>query len=154
APNARTFGRFTPGGTMSVWDVAWSNAGGGQQTFAGIKDGTSNTLAVVEKGMVIGDANLSFKDWGTVGGSGSGVGDGCSIWGATDTQPEGLACFGCNCDDPTQTWDDKDGQWWMGNCKFGGTIEYFHPPKPRPIPSQQNAFNLYPFNAGNVLLAL
>src|SRR5262249_31347517 len=154
APNARVFGQFTPGGTMSVWDVSWSNAGGGQTRVTAITDGTSNTLAVVEKQMVTGDATLSFKDWGTQGGTSPGFSDGVNIWGATDTQPEGVAFFGCNCNDPTQSWDDKDGQWWLGNCKFGGTLEYFHPPQRRPIPSQQNAFNIYPFNGGNVLLAL
>jgi hypothetical protein len=154
APNARVFGAFTPGGTMSVWDVSWSNAGGGMQRMTGITDGTSNTLAVVEKQMVTGDARLSFKDWGTVGGTSPGFSDGVNLWAVTDTQPEGVAFFGCNCNDPTVTWDDKDGQWWLGNCKFGGTVEYFQPPVARPIPTQQNAFNIYPFNSGNVVQAL
>jgi prepilin-type N-terminal cleavage/methylation domain-containing protein len=154
APNARVFGQFTPGGTMSVWDVSWSNAGGGQRRMGDIIDGTSNTLAVVEKQMVTGDATLTFHNWGTQGGTGTGYSDGVNIWAATDTQPEGVAFFGCNCNDPTQTWDDQTGQWWLGNCRFGGTIEYFQPPVPRPIPTQQNAFNIYPFNAGNVVLAL
>src|SRR5262249_34529081 len=125
APNARVFGQFTPGGTMSVWDVAWANAGGGRLKMTGISDGTSNTLAVGERPMVMGAATLSFKDWGTVGATTfpSGVG----MWAVTDTQPDGLAFFGCNCDDPTQSWDDKDGQWWRGSCKFGGALEYFHP---------------------------
>jgi prepilin-type N-terminal cleavage/methylation domain-containing protein len=154
APNARVFGQFTPAGTMSVWDVSWSNAGGGTLRMTGITDGTSNTLAVVEKQMVTGDAVLSFKDWGTVGGTSPGFSDGVNIWAATDTQPEGVAFFGCNCDDPNASWDNKDGQWWLSNCRFGGTVEYFHPPVPRPIPTQQNAFNIYPFNSGNVVLAL
>jgi hypothetical protein len=156
-PNARVFGQFTPSASMSVWDVSWSNAGGGKLRMTGITDGTSNTLAVVEKQMVTGDAILYFKDWGTYGGTAPGFSDGVNIWGATDTQPEGVAFFGCNCDDPTQSWDNKDGQWWLGNCKFGGKfggVEYFHPPVARPIPAQQNAFNIYPFNAGNVVLAL
>jgi prepilin-type N-terminal cleavage/methylation domain-containing protein len=154
APNARAFGQFTPGGTMSVWDVAWDNAGGGQRTMSGISDGTSNTIAVVEKQMVTGDAVLSFRDWGTQGATGTGFSDGVNMWAVTDTQPEGVAFFGCNCNDPTQTWDDQQGQWWLGNCKFGGTVEYFQPPVPRPIPAQQNAFNIYPFNPGNVVQAL
>jgi len=154
APNARVFGQFTPAGNMSVWDVSWANAGGGMRTMSGISDGTSNTLAVVEKQMVTGDAVLSFKDWGTQGGTGNGFSDGVNMWAVTDTQPEGVAFFGCNCNDPTQTWDDKDGQWWLGNCKFGGTVEYFQPPVSRPIPAQQNAFNIYPFNSGNVVLGL
>lgn len=154
APNARAFGQFTASGSMSVWDVSWSNAGGGQRSIATITDGLSNTLAVVEKQMVTGDAILRFQDWGTQGGTGTGFSDGVNMWAVTDTQPEGVAFFGCNCNDPTQTWDDKDGQWWAGNCRFGGTIEYFQPPVPRPIPSQQNAFNIYPFNSGNVVQAL
>jgi hypothetical protein len=80
----------------------------------------------------------------------------------TDTQPDGIAFFGCNCNDPTQSWDDIYGQWWAGNCRFtaaqlNGAFppgEYFQPPVARPIPSQQNAFNIYPFNAGNVVQAL
>jgi hypothetical protein len=152
APNARVFGKFTPGGTMSVWDVAWSNAGGGQMKVGGIVDGTSNTLAVVEKQMATGNVQLSFKDWSTVGES--NYTDGANLWAVTDTQPEGLAFFGCNCKDPNATWDANYGQWWLGNCRFGGTVEYFQPPVPRPIPSQQNAFNIYPFNSGNIVLAL
>jgi len=154
APNARVFGQFTASNAMSVWDVSWSNAGGGQRSISAIPDGLSNTLAVVEKQMVTGDATLRFQDWGTFGGTGNGFSDGVNMWAVTDTQPEGVAFFGCNCNDPTQTWDDKDGQWWLGDCRFGGTIEYFHPPVARPIKSQQNAFNIYPFNAGNVVQAL
>jgi prepilin-type N-terminal cleavage/methylation domain-containing protein len=154
APNARVFGQFTPGGTMSVWDVSWSNAGGGVMRVTGISDGTSNTIAVCEKQMVTGDATLSFKDWGTIGGTAPGFSDGVNIWAATDTQPEGVAFFGCNCNNPNVTWDDKDGQWWLGNCYFGGTVEYFQPPVRRPIPTQQNAFNIYPFNSGDIVLVL
>ena len=32
--------------------------------------------------------------------------------------------------------------------------EYFQPPVPRVVPEQQNAWNIYPFNGGGVLLAL
>jgi type II secretory pathway pseudopilin PulG len=152
APNARVFGTFTPGGTMSVWDVSWSNAGGGVKTMVGIADGTSNTLAVVEKQMATGDATLSFKDWSTIGQN--NFVDGVNMWAVTDTQPDGVAFFGCNCKNPAVTWDNKDGEWWLGNCKFGGAVEYFQPPTVRPIPSQQNAFNIYPFNAGNLVQAL
>jgi prepilin-type N-terminal cleavage/methylation domain-containing protein len=151
-PNARVFGKFTPGGTMSVWDVCWSNAGGGEMRVAGIRDGTSNTLAVVEKQMVTGNSTLSFKDWGTVGDNGFTAA--VNMWAVTDTQPDGVAFFGCNCNDPTATWDDQNGQWWLGNCFFGGTVEYFQPPVPRPIPAQQQSFNIYPFNSGNVIMAL
>jgi prepilin-type N-terminal cleavage/methylation domain-containing protein len=154
APNARVFGRPTPGGTMSVWDVAWSNAGGGQMRVTGITDGTTNTLAVIEKQMVTGPVVLSFKDWATAGND-SNFTNGVNMWCVTDTQPDGLAFFGCNCNDPSVTWDDQSGQWWLGNCHFGGSkIEYFQPPVPRPVPSQQNAFNIYPFNTGNVVQAV
>jgi hypothetical protein len=153
APNARVFGQFTPAGTMSVWDVSWSNAGGGMMRMAGIKDGTSNTLAVVEKQMVTGNAVLSFQDWGTNGDP--NFNNAVNMWAVTDTQPDGIAFFGCNCNDPTVTWDDQTGQWWMGNCYFGNNkVEYFQPPVPTPIPSQQNSFNIYPFNSGSVVLAL
>jgi hypothetical protein len=152
APNARVFGQFTPGGTMSVWDVSWSNAGGGTMRMTGIVDGTSNTLAVVEKQMATGNGVLSFKDWGTVGQS--NFTDGVNMWAVTDTQPDGIAFFGCNCKDPNATWDAQYGQWWRGDCHFGGPLEYFQPPVPRPIPSQQNAFNIYSFNTGGIVQGL
>jgi type II secretory pathway pseudopilin PulG len=150
-PNARVFGTKTPGGTESVWDVAWSNAGGGMLRMMGISDGTSNTLAVVEKQQVTGAGVVSFKDWGTIGDP--NFGNGANIWAITDTQPDGLAFFGCNCNDPTASWDDQYGQWWLGSCKMAGG-EFFQPPVPRPIPSQQNVFNIYPFNSGNIVQAL
>jgi prepilin-type processing-associated H-X9-DG protein len=75
--------------------------------------------------------------------------------------PEFMPFFGCNCNDPTQTWDDTYGQWWKGgstppnptqdNCHFGrADIEYFQPPVPRPVANQQDAWNIYPINAGGV----
>jgi prepilin-type N-terminal cleavage/methylation domain-containing protein len=151
-PNVRVFGTKTPGGTCSVWDVAWSNAGGGTMKVTHITDGTSNTLAVVEKQMVTGSVVLSFKDWGTQGNTnGSG---GINLWCVTDTQPEGLGFFGCNCRDPNSGgWDAQNGQWYLGSCKFASG-EFFQPPVPRPIPSQQNPYNIYPFNSGNVVQAL
>jgi type II secretory pathway pseudopilin PulG len=148
APNARCFGQKTPGGTMSVWDVAWNNAGAGQMRMTGIIDGTSNTLAVVEKQQVTGMTAVTFKDWGTNGDPNSA--NGVGMWCVTDTQPDGLQFFGCNCNDPTQTWDDQQGQWWLGSCVLAGG-EYFQPPVPRPIPSQMNIYNIYPFNLGNVV---
>jgi prepilin-type N-terminal cleavage/methylation domain-containing protein len=151
-PNARLFGQFTPGGTMSIWDVAWSNAGGGTKTVVGITDGTSNTLAVVERSMVRGTATMSFKDWdfSPHGSPQTGV----NIWATTDTQPEGESFFGCNCNDPSVTWDDADGQWWLGKCTFGSTIEYFQPPLNWRVLAQQDAYNIYAFNAGNIVLGL
>jgi len=157
APNARVFGQFPGTGSFSVWDVAWNNGGGGQLKIQQIGDGTSNTLAVVEKGMVQGDAVLSYKDWGTIGRTNDN--DGVGMWAVTDSQPEMLAFFGCNCNDPTQTWDDNEGQWWKGgssdptqtNCHMGrADIEYFQPPVPRPIATQQTAWNIYPINSGGV----
>jgi prepilin-type N-terminal cleavage/methylation domain-containing protein len=157
APNARVFGQFTPNGTMSVWDVCWSNAGGGQRKLTDISDGTAYTLAVVEKQQVTGNGTLSFKDWTTYGQT-SNYTNGVNMWAVTDTQPDGVAFFGCNCNDPTYTWDDQYGQWWLGSCKFsdasGGQVEYFQPPVVRPVPAQQQAFNIYPFNAGNVVQTL
>jgi prepilin-type N-terminal cleavage/methylation domain-containing protein len=152
APNARVFGTKTPGGTQSVWDVAWANAGGGTMKVTGIRDGTSNTLAVIEKQQVTGDTVVSFKNWGTIGDP--GFMHGVSIWAITDTQPDGLAFFGCNCRDPNSGgWDAQYGQWWRGSCRFGA-YEYFQPPVTRPIPSQQNVFNIYPFNTGDVVQAV
>jgi prepilin-type N-terminal cleavage/methylation domain-containing protein len=152
APNVKVFGQIPKDQTWDVWDVAWHNAGGGRQTLPGIADGTSNTIAVCEKHMVTGDALLTYKDWALNGGTNPSSSDGVNCWAVTDMPPEGLAFFGCNCDDPTQTWDDNDGQWWLTNCRVvaGDRNEYFHPPVRPPIPSQQNAFNIYPFNAGGV----
>ena len=148
-PNARVFGDTKIG--LSVWNVVWDNAGGGRTKLNEMKDGTSNTLAVVEKQMVTGDATVRFQNWGIQGQTGGN--DGVSMWAVTDTPPEGIAFFGCNCNDPGQAWDDQTGQWWLGNCGFGG-VEFFQPPTPRPIASQQLIWNIYPFNAGNVVQAL
>jgi prepilin-type N-terminal cleavage/methylation domain-containing protein len=156
APNARVFGAFIPGGTMSVWDVVWNNGGGGTMRMMGITDGTSNTLAVVEKQSVTGNLTLRFQDWTTYDSSGAknpNFTNGVQMWCVTDIQPDGATFFGCNCNDPTVTWDDQYGQWWLGNCKMAGG-EFFQPPVPRPIPAQQNAFNIYPLNGGNVVQAL
>jgi prepilin-type N-terminal cleavage/methylation domain-containing protein/prepilin-type processing-associated H-X9-DG protein len=150
AVNVRTFGHATPNGNWSIWNVAWDNAGGGRQTLPGISDGTSNTMAVIEKGMVNGDAVLSYKDW-SLNGSTQPQQDGVMTWAVTDMPPEGCNFFGCNCNDPSQTWDDQDGQWWLNNCRFGSDPkEYFQPPVNRLPPVQQNAYNIYPFNAGGV----
>ncbi len=150
-PNVQVFGQPTPGGGMSVWNVAWDNTGGGRAKTATVQDGLSNTMFVVEKPMITGDAILTFKDWGTSGATDPGYSDGANIWGMTDTQPEGLAFFGCNCNDPSVTWDDEYGQWWASNCWFtigGVRQQYFQPPRPRRPPDQQNVFNIYPFSAG------
>src|SRR5262249_53665648 len=150
APNVRVFGQQSPAG-WSIWNVAWDNAGAGRATITSIADGTSNTMAVVERGMVNGDAQLSYKDW-ALNGTTTPQTDGVSTWAVTDTPPEGVAFFGCNCNDPTVTWDDQDGQWWQGNCRLvkNDSNEYFQPPVKRLIPADQNAYNIYPFNAAGV----
>jgi prepilin-type N-terminal cleavage/methylation domain-containing protein len=149
APNARVFGTPMPNGNMSVWDVAWGNAGGGIATTASFTDGMSNTLMVIEKPMVTGDATVFYRDWGIHNRTGDN--DGVNGWAYTDTPPEGLAFFGCNCNDPSQSWDDTDGQWWMGRCFFtinGVRAEYFQPPVQPRIRTQQHIYNIYPYTTG------
>jgi hypothetical protein len=136
--------------------VEWDNAGGGMTRMASILDGTSNTLAVVEKSMVTGQGTLSVKDWGTSVVGGGSQQTGVNTWACTDTPPEAVAFFGCNCNDPRVTWDDEYGQWWLGTCKnIGGNgLEYYQPPRSRLIPAQQSAWNIYPYNAGGVQAVL
>jgi prepilin-type N-terminal cleavage/methylation domain-containing protein len=159
APNARVFGKFTPGGTMSVWDVCWSNAGAGATKITDITDGASNTLAVVEKQMTTGNQQVYFDNWATwldpaYTVPNSNFTDGCNMWAITDTQPDGIAFFGCNCKDPAATWDNTYGQWWLSACnQFSTPGDWYQPPQPRPIPSQQNIFNIYPFNAASIVNA-
>ena len=70
---------------------------------------------------------------------------GVNTWAVTDTPPEAVAFFGCICKDPTQSWDNAYGQWWLTNCYFGKQ-QYFLPPQPaRPL-SQQAAYVIYSFN--------
>src|SRR5262249_26099391 len=93
----------------------------------------------------------SYKDW-ALNGPTTPQADSVSTWAVTDMPPEGLAFFGCNCNDPTVTWDDQDGQWWLGNCRLvkNDVNEDFQPPVKRLVPGDQNAYNIYPFNAGGV----
>jgi len=151
AANARVFGQSAPTGDggWSVWEVAWNNAGAGAMRMTGITDGTSNTLAVVEQSMVRGSQQMSYHDWSVVNAwSGSVQPGGISMWATTDTPPEGLPFFGCNCKDPTQTWDATYGQWWLANCRVvaGDPNEYFQPPSRRLVLSQQQGYNIYPYN--------
>jgi prepilin-type N-terminal cleavage/methylation domain-containing protein len=151
APNARALGQKTSAGSFSVWDVAWNNAGAAMTRMATISDGTSNTLAVIEKQMATGSTQMTVSNWNETPGN---YNAGANTWAVTDTPPEALAFFGCNCNDPNQTWDDTYGQWWAGDCTFGGTypVEYFQPPSSmRLVPSQQNAFNIYSFNSAGPL---
>jgi prepilin-type N-terminal cleavage/methylation domain-containing protein len=150
AANARAFGRGSKTGGYSQWNIAWDNAGGGSR-IAEITDGTSNTYAVIEKQMVTGDAQMSYRDWSIQGITGPNT-DGINMWAVTDSPPEGHAFFGYNCNDPTQTWDDVYGQWWLGSCQFGSDpTEYFHPPYRRLVRDQQRFDNIYPYNAGGVV---
>jgi prepilin-type N-terminal cleavage/methylation domain-containing protein len=149
-PNAQVFGQRTPGWNgMSIWDVEWNNAGGGMTKITHITDGTAFTIAVIEKPMVTGSSTLGVKDWGLYGNSGSQQ-TGVNTWAVTDTPPEAVAFFGCNCKDPTQTWDNNYGQWWRGDCYFG-VNQYFLPPQ-RALPrDQQSAYVIYSFNVAGPL---
>ncbi|HSQ55624.1 MAG TPA: DUF1559 domain-containing protein [Gemmata sp.] len=147
AANARVFGSRAPGG-WSPWNIAWDNGGGGMMKMVGFTDGTSNTIAIIERPMVLGGQQMYYHDWSVVNAwSGSVQPGGIQMWATTDTQPEGMPMFGFNCDDPTQSWDDEYGQWWRGGCQFvSGGPEYFHPPRRRLIQSQMHGYNIYPYH--------
>ncbi len=155
AANARVFGTAAPtsDGGWSPWEVAWNNAGGGTMKMMGISDGTSNTLAVIERQMVAGTQPMYYQNWSIVNAwTGSVQPGGIQMWGTTDTPPEGMPFFGTTCNDPTQTWDDTYGQWWLGNCRFpaAGPYEYFQPPSRRLVPDQQQGYNIYPLSSSGV----
>jgi prepilin-type N-terminal cleavage/methylation domain-containing protein len=164
-PNVRVFGQRAPS-SWSIWNVSWDNAGGGKTKLPGISDGTSNTIAVVESPMVRGNLTLYYRDWTLYNAANNstninnslGLSCGVSTWAVTDMPPEGVAFFGCNCNDPSTTSDDVNGQWWLSGsnlCRFGNNAyETFQPPQPRTIPSQMNAYNIYPINAGGMLLLM
>jgi prepilin-type N-terminal cleavage/methylation domain-containing protein len=162
AANARVFGTKTPAGTASVWDVAWGNAGGGTTKMTDIVDGTSNTLAVVEKPMVTSDKQMRYQDWNIVNAwTGSIQPGGINMAMTTDTPPEGMPMFGCNCQDPRTT--STYGSWWLGSCTFQSITgsanaqypyEYFQPPSRPLIPSQQQGYNIYPFTAAGTAALL
>jgi prepilin-type N-terminal cleavage/methylation domain-containing protein len=147
APNARVFGKniFNQN---SPWNIVWDNQGSGVCKATTIPDGLSNTLGVVEKRMITGSVVVSFKDWGTFANGSANTNNGANTWAVTDTQPDGMSFFGTNCDDPTQTWDDQDGQWWQSNCRLvaGDPREYFHPPHSVLVASAQHWSNIYPFS--------
>jgi hypothetical protein len=147
-PNARTFGKNIFNQT-SPWHIAWDNQGGGVCKATTIPDGLSNTLGVVEKSMVTGDAVITYKDWGFSGQTNGN--DGVNGWGYTDSPPEAFGFFGTNCNDPTQTWDDNEGQWWPNHCRFGTTDprEYFQPPRTTLVRSSQHWANIYPYSTGS-----
>jgi prepilin-type N-terminal cleavage/methylation domain-containing protein len=146
-PNVRVFGSSSPKyGWAGTWQVAWRNVGAGRQTIQGISDGTSNTLVVIEKPMVTGDATLVYKDWGTTGSTNGN--DGANTWATTDVPDNLVAFFGTTCADP-----GNYANWWNdGNrmdCRFGtNAYEQFWPPQARPIPTQQDYHTIYNFTSG------
>lgn len=149
-PNIRAFGKNL-NNLNNCWNITWDNQGGGVSRMATFSDGTSNTLAVVEKQMVTGDATMRYRSWGfqgqtTTNGSQP---DGVSGWGFTDTPPELFGMFGFNCRDPRNS-NDTYGQWWRGECRTvaGDNNEYFQPPMPRLVPNQQHWANIYPYHSG------
>jgi prepilin-type N-terminal cleavage/methylation domain-containing protein/prepilin-type processing-associated H-X9-DG protein len=148
AANARVFGSKSPGG-WSVWNVAWDNGGGGMTRVTGITDGTSNTLAVIERPMVMGSQQMSYHDWNIVNAwSGSIQPGGIQMWATTDSPPEGLPFFGCNCAASASA-PDEYGLWWQNSCFLNGsTVEYFQPPRRRLVQAQMQGYNIYPYHSG------
>jgi prepilin-type N-terminal cleavage/methylation domain-containing protein len=152
-PNARVFGKNILG-LNSPWNIVWDNQGSGVAKATTISDGLSNTLAVVEKRSLTGNGITHYKDWTSyMGSTGSTAWDnrsGANTWAVTDTQPDGMSFFGVNCKDPNQTWDNQDGQWWLGSCRFGTTDpnEYFQPPHTLLVPASQHWANIYPYSTG------
>jgi prepilin-type N-terminal cleavage/methylation domain-containing protein len=155
APNVRVFGTANKG-TWTPWKVMWWHVGAGQTTIGSVTDGLSNTFFVVEKPMVTGSQQMSYHDWNVNNAWAGSQPNGINMWATTDTPELGLPFFGCTCNDPRVTWDDEYGQWWLDTCKFipGDPNEYFQPPRRRLVRSQQNFYNIYPFNSGNIVLML
>ena len=152
AANVRAFGRPDLQNRWTTWRVAWRNLGAGSR-IAQITDGTSNTLAVIEKPMVTGDATLSYKDWSLIGSRGQQ--DGANAWASTDMPETLLPAFGHNCNNPNSTADDVYGSWGRDNCSFSGGPESFHPPQRRLVRDQQNFYTIYSFNgSGSVQAAM
>ncbi len=178
APNLRLFGQFTrpvittsasttPG--WGAWSI-WNNTGGGAQTLPAVSDGSSNTLAVIEKQQVTNQGVNVYRNWGTTTTGGGSATTANAMWAVTDTQPDGVAFFGYNCNTPNNgcgtngcfwvnscVWEDLanpangGGASWAGAPSAGlGGFEYYNPPLPRPIPAQQSAWNIYPFNSGGI----
>jgi hypothetical protein len=151
AANLRAFGRGDIYGRWTSWRIAWRNIGNGSR-IAQITDGSSNTLAVIEKPMVTGDATLLYRDWSVIGSRGQQ--DGVNDWATTDCPETGLPIFGHTCNNPTTTSDDIYGQWGRDNCSFSGGPESFHPPQRRLVREQQNFFTIYSFNGSNSVQAV
>jgi hypothetical protein len=149
-PNARVFGKniFNQN---SPWNLVWDNQGSGVTKATTIPDGLSNTLAVVEKTMVTGDAVIGYKDWSVYGQTTTNSQpDGVNGWAYTDSPPEAFGMFGFNCKDPTQSWDNTYGQWWQSNCRLvsGDPREYFQPPSRLLARNDQHWANIYPYSTG------
>jgi prepilin-type N-terminal cleavage/methylation domain-containing protein len=152
AANARAFGRPDRYGRWTSWRVAWRNIAVGSR-IAQITDGASNTLAVIEKQMVTGDGQLSYRDWSLIGNRGPQQ-DGANVWCATDMPETLLPFFGTTCNNPTTTADDVYGQWGRDNCSYSGGPESFHPPQRRLVREQQHVSNIYSFNGSNSVQAV
>jgi len=148
AANVRVFGAPSPLYQWTPWCVAWRNVGGGVGRVGTVTDGLSNTLFVVEKPMVTGDATMYYRDW-SINNRTNGN-DGMNTWGTTDIPETGIAYFGTTCNDPQTTADDTYGQSGRANCRFATNdpFEYFQPPRPRLIPTQQRWDNIYPYHVG------
>ena len=153
-PNRQVFGAKQVNG--NIWDVVWNN-GTGNTKMGTFTNGTSNTICVIEKPMITGDKVIKAIAWGVTGGDVDPPGDivdGATLWGmGSDMGPEAQPIFGCNCDDPNQSWDDANGQWWLGNCNFtvgGVTRAYFQPPLSARVKEQQNIWNIYAIHNGTL----
>ncbi|GAB6164511.1 DUF1559 domain-containing protein [Thermostilla marina] len=153
-PSAQAFGQKNSNGSMSVWNIAWDNCSG-EVSMSDFVDGTSNTIVEAEKPMITGESIVYAESWSVKGKNGKT--DGANVWAKTDIGPEVQAFFGCNCNDPNVTWDNEEGQWWRGDCKFtynGQTREFFQPPARNRPEDQQIVWNIYPIHAGGVVNVL
>lgn len=152
APNLRLFGNAgSKCNGWAAWTVMWHHSGAGWMKVGGISDGTSNTMAVIEKQMVAGPNAMFYRDWGIQNGGNNpgGAPYGIQMWATTDTPEMGLPVFGITCKDPAQTWDNNYGQWWLNHCRFGtNAFETFQPVQQRPVPAQQSAYTVYPLASG------
>ena len=149
APNAQVFGQTRANGSMNTSEVVYQNCGSGSTKLPSIADGTSNTLFVVEKPMITGDAVVEWNQ----GGANPGItlrtnaNDGANTWGHTNIAPEGFAFFGTNCNDPSVTWDDEYGQTSTTNCQFASG-QFFQKPSQNRPPEERDWRNIYPLGSG------
>ena len=149
-PNARMYAGPSAVGSRSPWALVWSNANS-RAKMASMSDGTSNTICLAEKPMITGESVPRLEAWGIQGQNGRP--DGANLWCTTDSPPELIAFFGTNCNDPNESWDDEDGQWWADHCRFtfnGRTQEFFQGPRPKRPRDQQHWANIYPIHTGGI----